>query len=98
MGELLKNALLGWQAYITPGKLPVLLAVELLFCWLTGRKLGQKALVCYTGAMACVCIFPVTAVLLMVYQTKFYDYQWIWSTVPLTVVTAYGAVEILGSI
>lgn len=22
MGELLKNALLGWQAYITPGKLP----------------------------------------------------------------------------
>ena len=98
MGELLKNALLGWQAYITPGKLPVLLAVELLFCWLTGRKLGQKALVCYMGAMACVCVFPVTAVLLMVYQTKFYDYQWIWSTVPLTVVTAYGAVEILGSI
>jgi len=34
------------------------------------------------------CICPVTAALLMGYQTRFYDYQWIWNVVPVTVVIA----------
>jgi len=45
--------------------------------------------------MTACCIFPVTAAALMLYQTKFYDYQWIWSVVPVTAVIACGAVGFL---
>lgn len=42
----------------------------------------------YATAMAVCCICPLSAALLMIYQTKFYDYQWIWSLVPVTIVIA----------
>ena len=34
-------------------------------------------------------MIPVTAVGLMLYQTKFYDYEWVWSIVPLTAMTGF---------
>lgn len=57
MGELLKNALLGWQAYITPGKLPGDAGCGALFCWLTGRSSDRKPLSVYGGNGVCL-YFP----------------------------------------
>lgn len=95
MTELLKNAWLGWQAFLTDGKVAALFGASLIFLWMTYKRTSQKTLLIYTTILAVCCVFPVTAAGLMLYQTKFYDYQWIWSLVPMTAVTAYGATVFL---
>ena len=40
-------------------------------------------------------IFPVTGIVFLIYQTRFYDYGWIWSCVPLTAVLAWGIVTVI---
>ena len=90
MAELLRNAWIGWRDYTADGKLATLLLAVLLFLWLTGRWKKQGVLTLYTSLAVSGCILPVLAVFLMLYQTKFYDYEWIWSTVPLTAIIAYG--------
>ena len=95
MTELLKNAWLGWQQFTTGGKLPAVLMAVLLYLWLGGGWKRQKGLYAYTALMMFVCIFPVSAMVLMLYQTRFYDYEWLWSLVPMTVVIAWGITEFL---
>lgn len=95
MTELQNNAWLGWQNFTDAGKLAALLAASLIFLLMTYKKVTQKTLVLYTTAAAVCCVVPVTAAVLMLYQTKFYDYQWIWSLVPMTAVIAYGGVSFL---
>ena len=98
MTELLRNAWMGWHQFIEAGKLMVFLPVSLLFLWLTGKWRQQRnhcTLFCYTAVMMLCCILPVTAVVLMVYQTRFYDYQWVWSLVPMTAATAWAGTEFL---
>lgn len=90
MTELLRNAWTGWTEYTEAGKLAALLLAVLLFLWFGRRWKEQGALVLYTSVMTVCCIVPLSAVVLMLYQTKFYDYEWIWSMVPLTTVIAYG--------
>ncbi len=92
MTELLHNAWMGWQDFISAGKLAALLGAALIFMWLSYRKIRWKSLLIYTTLTAACCVLPVTAAGLMLYQTKFYDYQWIWSLVPATALTACGAV------
>lgn len=41
------------------------------------------------------CICPVTALILLKYQTAFYSYVWIWATVPQTALIAWAAAEFL---
>lgn len=81
---------MGWGDYKSGGKLAALLLAVLLFLWFAGKAREQAAFLTYTSVMTVCCILPATAVLFMLYQTKFYDYEWIWSMVPLTAVTAYG--------
>lgn len=95
MTELLHNAWMGWQDFISAGKLAALLGAAVIFLWLSYRKIRWKSLLIYTTLAAACCVIPVTAAGLMLYQTRFYDYQWIWSMVPVTAVTAYGAVLFL---
>ena len=93
MGELLKNACLGWRAMNGQGKLFAVLLLLLLLCFLW--KLGEgkpKELFSYGGIAAAACIFPLTAVLLMLWQTKFYDYEFVWTIVPLTALIACAGV------
>ena len=98
MTALLHNAWAGWQDYIGVGKTAALLIASLLFLW-SGRRYGeQKAFLAYVSAMTAGCILPLTAVLLMKYQTNFYEYRWIWSMVPVTAAVAYGTVAFLGEI
>lgn len=90
MTELLHNAWSGWTGYMDSGKLAALLLAVLLYLWFGRKERENLPLLLYTSVMTVCCILPVTAVLLMLYQTKFYNYEWIWSLVPLTAVTAYG--------
>lgn len=107
MLELINNAWLGWRTFVEAGKLPALLLAIFLFMFLypdtgtafkkndliSGTK--EKILYIYTAAMTLLCICPVTAAALMLYQTKFYNYEWIWSYVPMTAVIAAGGSGIL---
>lgn len=90
MTDWIGDAWSGWTGYTDKGKLPALLLAVLLFVWFSGKWREQKGLLAYTTAMTACCIFPVTAAGWMMYQTRFYDYEWIWSLVPATAVTAYG--------
>lgn len=95
MTELLHNAAAGWADYKAGGKLAVLLLASLLYLWFSRKAKEQSTLILYATAATICCILPVTAALLMLYQTKFYGYERIWSLVPMTAVTAYGLVVFL---
>lgn len=95
MREILTNAWLGWQRYTDNGKYAALLLAVLLFLWFRREEEKQKVLLVYTTLMTALCIFPVSAAFLMVYQTRFYDYEWIWGYVPVTLMIAYGGTVFL---
>lgn len=90
MMEWIKNARLGWLDYIESGKLAALLLLALLIFWFWKKEEWNKyrKLFLYTTLVTVCCVVPVTAAVLMAYQTKFYDYEWIWGTVPITAVIA----------
>lgn len=92
MQELLKNAWQGWIGFAEQGKFAALLLMVLLFLWFRREKCKEQLLLVYTTIIVGCCIFPITAAVLMKYQTLFYDYEWIWSYVPLTIMIAYGIV------
>lgn len=92
MQELLKQAWEGWQNYTDAGKYAALLIASLLFFWFYREQCREKLLLVYTTVMTICCICPVTAALLMKYQTGFYDYRWIWSYVPVSMMLAYTGV------
>lgn len=92
MGELLRNSLLGWSQFTEDGKFAVLLLGGLAFLWFRHqgeRDKVRRLLLIYSTVAAGLALFPLTAVLLMKYQTLFYDYEWIWSFVPITLVIAF---------
>lgn len=91
MTELFRNAWAGWRGFIGDGKLVGLLLVSLLFLWLYYKRVEQKRFLIYATVMTVCCIVPVTAAVLMRYQTSFYGYERIWSFVPLTSVIGYAA-------
>lgn len=102
MQELLRNAVNGWFEYTDAGKYAVLF-LGVLFCyWYRKACVGVACeakghvwrLMMYASIMAAAVIFPLTAVLLMKYQTKFYDHKWLWSVVPVTPVIAYGTTSL----
>ncbi len=99
MTELLRNAWQGWLSLSASGKLVGALIAVLLTCFFW--KLGegrQKTLRGYAAVMAVLCICPLSAAALMLWQTSFYDYEWIWILVPVTGMTACGVVLVLEKI
>lgn len=96
MGELLGKAWRGFLEFQGNDKLLALFLLALLLVWLL--ELGEKThrrIWRYSTVLGILCICPVTAAMLMEYQTKFYDYQWIWALVPCTAMTACGGVLLL---
>lgn len=88
MSELIRNAQSGWLYYAENNKMVALFLLVLVIFWF-GRREGwerYRALFNYGAFVAVFCICPLTAALLMLYQTKFYDYQWIWNLAPITLV------------
>lgn len=91
--SLIKDALLGISEYFTVNKLFVVcLGILLYEIFLHGRlsRFVQYAL----GALLVVMV-PVTAVILLFYQSAIYEYGFIWSLVPVTAVCAYAGVRFL---
>lgn len=100
MQELMRNAWAGWSGYITDGKYAVLL-LGILLIYLFGRMKAKQEfsgngvlqlLMTYTSAVTVLAVCPMTAALLMMYQTRFYDYMWVFSLIPVTLVIACGFV------
>ncbi len=88
MMELIRNAwLFGWPEYTGNGKFAALLLAGVMFYWFGRKEIKEKyrTLGIYTTVMVICCVCPLTAGLLMAYQTRFYDYQWIWNMVPVTI-------------
>lgn len=96
MSELLRNAWTGWLNHSKTGQLGGVLLLTLLVIWMLrlGRE-KQRDLIIYATVMTILCIFPFSAVLFMLWQTKFYDPQWIWTIVPVMGLIACGGVLIL---
>lgn len=101
MQELIRNAVEGWFQFTDAGKYAVLFLGILLYLWylkeagdgcLGDKKTEyqRKLLLCYAAITAAAAVFPLTAAVMMLYQTRFYDYEWIWSAVPVTLILAYG--------
>jgi hypothetical protein len=90
MIEMMNTARIGWLAYMDYGKYTALFLSGLLFLWLTvSRSKLQTHLLRYGVLTLGLVIFPISAALLMVYQTPFYDYRWLLSLVPITPLIAY---------
>ena len=96
MLELLNNAWNGWGNFIFYGKYPTLLLLVLVVFWFFSDRKREPVLLGYATVMTVFCICPLTAAFLMQYQTKFYDYQWVWSYVPLMIVVAFAGTLVLG--
>lgn len=88
MTELLGNAWRGWINFNSAGKLSAALLISLVLLWVYSKRVPQKTFLIYTSVVTVVCIMPLTAGAVMLYQTGFYDYEWIWSIVPLTAMIA----------
>lgn len=90
MSELIRNAWQGWLEYTQNGKMVALFLLALLVFWFGKREKWRKyqGLFRYSTLVAILCICPLTAALLMLYQTRFYDYEWIWNLAPITIVIA----------
>lgn len=95
--ELVKSVISGWTQYIQDGKYMVLFLGSILYLWYTIKSIENKKtklLICYTTIATILILFPLSAAVLMKYQTAFYPYGWLWSMVPVNGIIAYGAVEI----
>lgn len=96
MWECMRNAWSGWLAFTDGGKLAVpLIALTGYLVCRRGTRGPQRRLAVYGGIAVSLCILPVTAAVLMKYQTAFYDYPWIWSIVPFTALIALGGTVFL---
>lgn len=97
MRELLLNAVYGPGSYFQSNHMVVLAMGILLYFFLAGKKLAarEKGLSGLTAVCLLLVLFPVSAAALMLYQTRFYGYHWIWSLVPLTPCIAWGGTRLL---
>ncbi len=95
MTEWIKLAYQGWIGLNGSGKYCILLILVLLYWWSRQRvhTEKEKSFRIYTTVMSLACICPVTAAFLMMYQTRFYHYPWVWSLVPVTIVIAWGMIS-----
>ncbi|MBE5874397.1 MAG: hypothetical protein E7287_08320 [Lachnospiraceae bacterium] len=93
--QLLKNAWDGWLSVTEAGRLTALLLAIIIFFCFTKNHVKRHLLFVYGAVVTVLCIFPVSAALLMQYQTRFYDYQWIWTYVPVTAMIAFGSTVFL---
>lgn len=96
--EYLQLTVDGFKQLISEYKLLAPVIGILLYvpvCWKKIKNTKEKYFLTYAAGMLVLLLFPVTAVVFLVYQTRFYDYQWVWSFVPLTGILAWGAVTIV---
>lgn len=101
MMDALQTAYAGFVNYIQQGKFLTLFIAAIL--WLLYRRRNEggthgrrDSFLLYAILAALCCICPLTAVVLMKYQTSLYRaYAWIFSAVPVTAIIAWGMTDFL---
>lgn len=96
----MQQAMVGLKEYIAGNGFVLFYLLAMLVCLFRLRELWQsraRKLVWYALAAGIAVLCPITAKILMIYQTAFYPYQWIWSFVPLTAVSAWFLCEFIFS-
>ena len=83
------------EQFFAADKMVVLLLAVFFFFWLKDRKpVDEKGnrLMVFALIVSILLLCPITAMAGVAYQTAFYDYEWLWSMVPITIILSYGAV------
>ncbi len=83
----------GMETYFSNDKTIVILVCVLLLLWMAEKKQSSEVnnrFLVYSAGMSLMLLFPVTAVLAVIYQSAYYDYEWVWSMVPVAAVVGYG--------
>ena len=88
---ILSEVSAGWHGFLYDNKLPLLLLASFVFLFFRKEQKMREPFVRYTLLFTVLALFPLTAALLMTYQTRFYNYLYIWSFVPDIAVIAYAA-------
>lgn len=97
MRELLQNALNGPGSYFQSNHMIVLVMGLLVYFFVVKSDTGsrEKRLLRLSVFVLALLLFPVSALALMLYQTRFYSYAWIWSLMPVTLLISWGSVTVL---
>lgn len=91
MIKLLESWGAGKGSFAENGQYLVLYLAALIFLWLLGEG-KRKEFKWFSLVTGILLLCPVTARLLTVYQTAFFDYETVWVWLPLTALLAYGLV------
>lgn len=93
--DYLSRTISGMEQFFTADKMVVLLLAVFFTLWLWDEKLvgteGNRLIV-FALVASILLLCPFTAMVGVIYQTVFYDYEWLWSMVPVTIILSYTAV------
>lgn len=98
MNTVMKGILSTWEGlhtYNTWTKILAIFAIVMLCLWLRSSWRQQGTFFAFSVVTFFLCLCPLTAYLLGIYQTAFYTYSWIWNLVPLLPMVAYGLTQYL---
>ena len=91
MIKLLESLGAGKGSFAENGQYLALFLAALLFLWLLGEG-KRKEFKIFAFVVGLILLCPLTAKLLIIYQSAFYDYETAWVWLPLTAVVAYALV------
>lgn len=97
MRELFQNALNGPGSYFRSNYMVVLVMGLFLYFFVVETDITsrEKRLLRLAAVLLALMLFPVSAMALMLYQTRYYSYSWIWSLMPVTLLISWGSVTVL---
>lgn len=91
--SLWKEALLGASDYFTVNKLIVVCFAIILYEIFVHQKLS--GFLKYVAGVIILILFPVTAVVFLIYLPGVYEYGFLWNLIPIVAVCAYAGVRFL---
>lgn len=97
MRELFQNALNGPGSYFQSNYMVVLVMGLFLYFFVVDADITfrEKRLLRLAAVLLALMLFPASAIALMLYQTRYYSYSWIWSLMPVTLLISWGSVTVL---
>lgn len=98
MTDFLNTLRTGYLEYVSRGQYIGLFFIILLFLWLTGSRKNNKvktSLMLYAAVISVLVLLPLSAWVLLIYQTPFYTYSHLFLLLPVTLVMAWGLTEIM---
>lgn len=91
MMKLLDSMRMGFSSFVEDGQYLMLFMVAVLMLWLMNDS-KKKEIRWFTLIMLVLLLCPITAKLLLIYQTQFYGYESLWELLPVTAILVYGLV------